>query len=106
MKTNRLGIAVAGVLLQIALGAVYAWSVFRVPLASQFGWGISEVALTFTISIFALGVAAFLGGLWLNRRAPRIVALTGGFLYGAGLLPASLCNQGLGWLDRTYGVLG
>ncbi len=30
---NRWGIAVAGVLLQVALGAVYAWSVFRVHAA-------------------------------------------------------------------------
>jgi MFS transporter, OFA family, oxalate/formate antiporter len=35
MKTNRRDIGVAGVLLQTALGAVYAWSVFRVPLAKQ-----------------------------------------------------------------------
>jgi OFA family oxalate/formate antiporter-like MFS transporter len=106
MKTNRLGIAVAGVLLQIALGAVYAWSVFRAPLASQFGWSISEVTLTFTISIFVLGVAAFLGGLWLNRKGPRVVALTGGFLYGAGVLLASLSDHGLWWLYLTYGVIG
>jgi OFA family oxalate/formate antiporter-like MFS transporter len=106
MKMNRLGIAVAGVLLQIALGAVYAWSVFRVPLASQFGWSISEVTLTFTISIFVLGIAAFVGGLWLNRKGPRIVALTGGFLYGVGVLLASLSDHGLWWLYLTYGVIG
>jgi len=40
----------------IALGAVYAWSVFRTPLARQFGWSIPEVTLTFTISIFTLGL--------------------------------------------------
>jgi OFA family oxalate/formate antiporter-like MFS transporter len=106
MKTNRFGIAVAGVLLQIALGAVYAWSVFRVPLANQFGWSISEVTLTFTISIFVLGIAAFVGGLWLNRSGPRIVALTGGFLYGVGVLLASLSDHGLWWLYLTYGVIG
>jgi len=41
--------------------------------------------LTFTISIFVLGIAAFFGGLWLNRVGPRVVALTGGFLYGLGV---------------------
>jgi hypothetical protein len=36
MKTsNRWVIAIAGVFLQIALGAVYAWGVFRVPLSKQ-----------------------------------------------------------------------
>jgi MFS transporter, OFA family, oxalate/formate antiporter len=106
MKTNRWGIAVAGVFLQMALGAVYAWSVFRVPLAKQFGWSISEVTLTFTISIFVLGIAAFFGGLWLNRKGPRIVALTGGFLYGAGVFLASFSDHKLWWLYLTYGVIG
>src|SRR5258707_7928276 len=94
---NRWYVALAGVFIQVALGAVYAWSVFRVPLASQFGWSISEVTLTFTISIFVLGIAAFVGGLWLNRKGPRIVALTGGFLYGVGVLLASLSDHGLLW---------
>jgi len=106
MKTNRWGIAVCGVFLQIALGAVYAWSVFRVPLAKQFGWSISEVTLTFTISIFVLGVAAFFGGLWLNRKGPRVVALTGGVLYGAGVFLASFSDHKLWWLYLTYGVIG
>src|SRR5947208_1956344 len=29
---NRWVIAVAGIVMQVALGAVYAWSVFRIPL--------------------------------------------------------------------------
>src|ERR1700736_660880 len=103
---NRWSIAVAGVLLQIALGAVYAWSVFRVPLAKQFGWSIPEVTLTFTISIFVLGIAAFFGGLWLNRKGPRIVALTGGCLYGTGVFLASFSDHKLWWLYLSYGVIG
>src|SRR5437660_4969050 len=107
MRTNnRWVIAIAGVFFQIALGAVYAWSVFRLPLAKQFGWSISEVTLTFTISIFVLGVAAFLGGLWLNRRGPRVVALTGGLFYGAGVFLASFSDHKLWWLYLTYGVIG
>ena len=106
MRTNnRWVIASAGVFLQIALGAVYAWSVFRVPLSKQFGWTISEVTLTFTISIFVLGFAAFFGGLWLNRKGPRIVALTGGALYGLGVFLASFSHT-LSWLYLSYGVIG
>jgi MFS transporter, OFA family, oxalate/formate antiporter len=106
MRTNnRWVIAIAGVFLQIALGAVYAWSVFRVPLAKQFGWSISEVTLTFTISIFVLGFAAFFGGLWLNHKGPRVVALTGGVLYGLGVFLASFSHK-LSWLYLTYGVIG
>ena len=106
MRTdNRWVIAIAGVFLQIALGAVYAWSVFRVPLAKQFGWSISEITLTFTISIFVLGFAAFFGGLWLNRKGPRVVALTGGALYGLGVFLASFSHN-LWWLYLSYGLIG
>jgi OFA family oxalate/formate antiporter-like MFS transporter len=106
VKLNRWGIAFAGVVLQVVLGSVYAWSVFRVPLTKQFHWTIPQVTLTFTISIFVLGVAAFFGGLWLNRSGPRVVALTGAFLYGAGTLLASFSGDRLWWLYLSYGVIG
>jgi MFS transporter, OFA family, oxalate/formate antiporter len=105
-NTNRWGIAAAGFLMQIALGAVYAWSVFRVPLSKQFHWSIGEVTLTFTISIFVVGVAAFFGGLWLNKKGPRVVALTGGFLYGLGVFLASFSANKLWWLYLSYGLIG
>src|SRR5882672_2484023 len=103
---NRWTIAIAGVFMQIALGAVYAWSVFRTPLAKQFGWSIAEVTLTFTISIFVLGIAAFFGGLWLNRKGPRVVALVGGVLYGLGVFLASYSANKLWWLYLSYGLIG
>jgi MFS transporter, OFA family, oxalate/formate antiporter len=105
-STNRWGIALAGFLMQVALGAVYAWSVFRNPLTKQFGWSIADVTWTFTIAIFMLGVAAFFGGLWLNRMGPRIVAITGGFLYGLGVFLASFSANKLWWLYLSYGVIG
>ncbi len=105
-STNRWGLAAAGFLMQMALGAVYAWSVFRVPLSKQFHWSISEVTLTFTICIFVLGVSAFFGGLWLNKKGPRIVALTGGFLYGLGVFLASYSANKLLWLYASYGIIG
>jgi MFS transporter, OFA family, oxalate/formate antiporter len=103
---NRWYIALAGVFMQLALGAVYAWSVFRVPLAKQFGWSISEVTLTFTICIFVLGISAFFGGLWQNRQGPRTVAVTGGVLYGLGVFLASFSAHKLWWLYLSYGLIG
>ena len=103
---NRWIIAAAGVVLQLALGAVYAWSVFRTPLVRAFGWSISEVTLTFTIAIFTLGVAAFAGGLWMRAKGPRIVGITGGALYGSGVFLASFSHHGLWVLYLTYGLIG
>jgi OFA family oxalate/formate antiporter-like MFS transporter len=106
LNANRWGIAAAGLLMQIALGAVYAWSVFRIPLAKESHWSIEEVTFTFTVSIFVLGIACFFGGIWLNRKGPRVVALTGGFLYGLGVFLASFSANKLWWLYLSYGVIG
>src|SRR4029453_1121005 len=103
---NRWVIAAAGVVMQVALGAIYAWSVFRIPLTKTFGWTIPQVTLTFTIAIFVLGFAAFAGGLWMRRAGPRTAAIAAGAFYGVGVFLASLTNARLWWLYLSYGVLG
>ena len=103
---NRWLLAGGGVLMQLALGAVYAWSVFRNPLMKTFGWSISDVTTTFSIAILVLGFAAFLGGLWMRRVGPRVVGITAGICYGLGVALASLANGNIWILWLTYGVLG
>jgi OFA family oxalate/formate antiporter-like MFS transporter len=51
-------------------------------------------------------VAKFFGGLWLNHKGPKIVALTGGFLYGGGVFLASFSDHKLWWLYLTHGIIG
>jgi OFA family oxalate/formate antiporter-like MFS transporter len=103
---NRWWIAVAGVFMQMALGAAYAWSVFRIPLTKEFGWTITEVTWTFSISWFFLGLSAFVGGRMMKRLHPRVVAMTAGLLWGSGVFLASFSAHKLWWLYLTYGVLG
>jgi len=102
---NRWTIAAAGVLMQIALGAVYAWSVFRIPLMQKHSWTISEVTVAFELAILVLGFAAFLGGLWMKRSGPGPVAFLAAILYGAGTVLAGPSNS-LTLLYITYGVIG
>jgi len=103
---KRWGIAIAGIVLQIVLGSVYAWSVFRIPLTTKFHWTIPQVTLIFTICIVMLGISSFLGGLWLKQVGPRVVAVTGAFLYGLGTILASASGDRLWWLYLSYGVMG
>src|SRR5216110_1971318 len=105
-SSNRWGIALAGVIMQIALGAVYAWSVFRIPLTKAFGWTISQVTFTFTLAILMLGFAAFVGGLWMRKSGPRRVAIAAGIFYGGGVFLASFSGGHLYWLYFSYGFLG
>ena len=92
--------------MQLAFGAVYAWSVFRDPLVKAFGWSISEVTLTFSIAILVLGFAAFFGGLWMRRVGPRTVGIVAGICYGLGVALSSLSAGRLWILYLSYGVLG
>jgi len=103
---NRWWIAVAGVCLQMALGSAYAWSVFRIPLVKEFGWSIAQVSFTFTICWFCLGCTASLGGIWLNRRGPRIVAVIAGLLWGGGVFLSSFAAHKLWLLYLGYGIIG
>jgi len=54
---------------------------------------------------FCPGLCRIFGGLWLNRKGPRVVALTGGTLYGLGVFLASFSHK-LSWLYLSYGVIG
>jgi MFS transporter, OFA family, oxalate/formate antiporter len=98
-------IAAAGVAIQVALGAVYAWSVFRKPLSQEFDTDVSSVNIAFTLTIVSLGIAAYFGGLWMSRVGPRRVATTAGILYGVGVILASLSSGGLPVLYLTYGIV-
>lgn len=102
---NRWLIAAAGVLMQIAFGAVYAWSVFRIPLSQAHGWTIAEVTAAFEVAIFVLGLAAFAGGLWMKKSGPRPVALAAAVLYGLGTMLTGTAHD-LNTLYLTYGVIG
>ena len=104
--TNRWLIAAAGVVMQIALGAVYAWSVFRIPLTTTYGLTISQVTLTFELAILVLGCASFAGGLWMRKVGPRRVAIVAGLCYGLGTILAGQANGQIAWLYLSYGVLG
>src|SRR5690349_15859662 len=103
---NRWVLAAGGFLMQLALGAVYAWSVFQKPLIARFAWSIPQITTAFSIAIFVLGVAAFIGGLWMRRSGPRLVGIAAGICYGAGMILASLCGGQLSLLYLGYGILG
>src|ERR1700741_2748555 len=102
---HRAIIALAGVFMQVALGAVYAWSVFRIPLTQTYGWTVSQVTLAFELAILVLGFAAFACGMWMRRSGPRPVAVASAALYGIGTALAGLSHS-LTMLYLAYGVIG
>jgi len=104
---NRWGIAAAAVIMQICLGAVYGWSVFKKPVMGLEHWTETSVQLNFTLAVVFLGVGTIIGGLWQDKVGPRKVASTAGILYGLGYIVAAIAASqhslyGMYW---GYGVL-
>jgi OFA family oxalate/formate antiporter-like MFS transporter len=104
---NRWIIAVAAVVTQLCLGAVYGWSVFVKPLIAAENWTLTQVSLAFTLSIVFCGVGTVVGGLWQDRVGPRRVLTVAGILYGAGYMFAGLgaSHHSLTGIYLGYGLL-
>ncbi|MFA6177039.1 MAG: OFA family MFS transporter [Phycisphaerae bacterium] len=104
---SRWLVAVAGVAIQMMLGTVYAWSVFKNPLIKNHGWSAPQVGFTFTLTIFFLGFSAALGGRFVDKAGTKKVASIAAILFGLGTLLAgaadSIGNIWLLWLG--YGVI-
>jgi OFA family oxalate/formate antiporter-like MFS transporter len=101
-------VAGAGVVLQLCLGTVYAWSFFQSKIVLGFGWSNTSTALAFSVAIFVLGIAAAIGGVLLPRVGPRKLALAGAMLYGLGHVAsaAGLASNSFVLFIVGYGVVG
>lgn len=103
---NRWVIAGAAFLMQLALGAVYAWSVFLTPVIKQYGVSKTQANLTFTLALVALGITAGFGGYLNGRFGPRTIAMVAGFLYGLGIFLSAFAAPNILVLYLTYGIIG
>ncbi|MDO5681684.1 MAG: OFA family MFS transporter [Propionibacteriaceae bacterium] len=107
---NRWLILVGGLLVQLALGAVYAWSTFAKALQSPDSFGLSPAitAIPFEAAIGMIFVGSFIGGRLQDKHGPRLVGLVGVVLYAAGIILASFARgaDDLWLLILGYGVIG
>jgi OFA family oxalate/formate antiporter-like MFS transporter len=106
---NRWLILVAAVFVQLAIGGVYAWSVFAKAMQEPdaFGWSKAQSAVPFTVVIGMIFIGSYIGGRIQDRTGPRSVALAGGVIYSLGVILASFADADRFWLlVLGYGVLG
>ena len=95
---NRWKIPPVAVAIHLCIGSVYSWSIFNPALTRELGvvtssagdWDFNSVVWTFSVAILFVGIAAALGGRWLERVGPRCVGVTAACLWGGGLLVAAL----------------
>ncbi|HEX9134445.1 MAG TPA: OFA family MFS transporter [Ktedonobacteraceae bacterium] len=103
---NRWVLAITAFIMQLALGSVYAWSVFLKPVIALYHVTRLQANLTFSIVLLALGVTAGFGGYLNNRFGPRVVATAGGILYGLGVILATFAAPNIFILYLTFGIIG
>lgn len=109
---NRWIIVIGAIMIQLALGAIYAWSAFTTPLQGATG-SPSEFAFskTETQAIFSAGLATFaiftiIGGRLAIKYGPRKIAFLGGLLLGLGYILGSLVGANFALKLLFIGILG
>lgn len=103
--TNRWRLAAAAVLMQVCLGIIYAWSVFRGPLEQHYGWAKTESIAPYRWSILFFTLAMIIAGFWQDKKGPRLVGSVGGILLGTGCLLAAFIGDTPMGLNLSYGVV-
>lgn len=95
-----------GVAAMLFAGVLYAWSILKAPLAAEFGWGASELALNFTLAMSFFCIGGLLGAQLSKRAGHRVALIIAGGLSAAGfILTAPLKDTSVVVLYLTYGVL-
>lgn len=110
MNKNKFNIRwfylVIGVIAMLFAGVLYAWSILKSPLTSEFGWGASQLALNFTLAMSFFCIGGLLGAQISKRLGHRIALIIAGILSASGfIITASLHDSSVVMLYVSYGVL-
>jgi len=106
---NRWFVVIGAILIQLALGAIYAWSVFTAPLTDPLGayrFTASETAWVFSAGLATFAIVMVLAGRLLPRVGPRVLAVAGGLLLGTGYLLGGLTGSGFWGQLLCIGIIG
>ncbi|MCU0653311.1 MAG: OFA family MFS transporter [Candidatus Pacebacteria bacterium] len=105
MTYNRWLVVLGALLVQISLGAIYIYSVFKPALKNQFpDWSATDLALPAQIVLACNATAMIIAGRLQDRFGPRIVAIFGAFFLLAGMLVASRATSLMQFI-LGYGIL-
>lgn len=103
---------VTGTVMLLFLGLIYAWSIFRVPLSQIYtDWSVSQISMTFTISMIMFCIGGFLGGILTKKLNVKVRIVIAGILLFIGFFGVSRLNpadsaSSLKMIYFLYGILG
>src|SRR5271157_3427840 len=91
--------------MNLALGTLYAWSVFVAPLEKEFKWTRAETSNVFTIAVVVFALTFVVAGRLQDKYGPFWVSLTGGVLVSLGFFLCAFTHS-LNYLYVCFGVIG
>ncbi len=106
---NRWVVVIGAVLIQLALGAIYAWSAFTTPLsgaASEYGFTKTETQLIFSAGLASFAILVIIAGRLMKTYSPRTIALVGGIILGVGYILGGLVGASFIGKLATIGIIG
>ena len=86
---NRGFVVLGAILIQISLGAIYAWSVYT-KLLVEAGWSKAETQLVFSAGLALFAIVMVMAGRMMPKVGPRVLAFAGGIVLGLGYILAGL----------------
>ena len=102
--SRRWIVTFAGTGINLALGVLYTWSMFKDAISKEFGWKGEQLNDPYALCCLVFAFAMILAGRCQDKLGPRLTATIGGILVGAGLLLVSRTNSYVAWV-LGFGVL-
>ena len=98
-------LATGGIAMLFA-GVLYAWSILKAPLSSEFGWSPSQLALNFTLAMSFFCLGGLLGAQLSKRIGHRFALIIAGFFSALGfILTSAIQSPTIFMLYLSYGIL-
>ncbi len=109
VKYGRCGFVLVGMIMNICMGTVYAWSIFRKPITTLFSQGDVKITAMQTLWPFMLFLGVFtvfmpISGKLVQKYSPRVLCLIGSVFVGVGWIMSSYATS-IEYLYVTYGVI-
>ena len=96
----------SGTGINLALGILYTWSVFKAAIPDSWGWDAAQKSDPYAVACFIFALALIPAGRLQDRIGPRWVATIGGVLVGIGCLMAGFMGDSYIGFVIGFGVFG
>ena len=106
-KTSPVPTIAGCLVIQLCVGIIYLWSVFRGDVAFSFEWADSAVRMVSSYMLLSFVFGNLVGGYINDKRGPRFTAVLGVLMFAAGVGSTGLLNKtNIGLMYFTYCLLG